>query len=118
MLEKRELLIAVARNLGDLREKVHILNLSATSLPAGMVPQGKSDSGPPQKTSSGTDKLLEHKVMLNLSINAVELKPNTFGSVGFSQLEQYTSPVEKPGSNNSPCRKEDPAHSNSEEDKD
>ncbi|CAJ0956160.1 unnamed protein product [Ranitomeya imitator] len=68
LLEKGDSVIAVARDLGVSREAIYQLKRSAASLPPGMVPQRKSGSGAPKKTSPRTDKLLKPEVMSHPSI--------------------------------------------------
>ena len=61
LLEKGESVIAVARDIGVLREAIYQLKRSAASLSPGMVPKQKSGSGTPKKTSPRTDKLLKRE---------------------------------------------------------
>lgn len=58
LLEKRELVIAVARDLDVLRRTIYQLKWLALSLLPGTVLQRKPDSDAPK-----TDKLLKHEVM-------------------------------------------------------
>ena len=74
LLEKGELAIAVARDIGVSREAIYQLKRSAASLSPGIVPKRKSSSGAPKKTSPRTNKLLKRKVLSYPSISAVELK--------------------------------------------
>ena len=74
MLEKGDLVISVAKDLGVSRETIYQLKRAAAKLPTGTVPQRKSGSGAPKKTTSRTGKLLRREVMSNHAIIAVELK--------------------------------------------
>ena len=61
MLEKGDSVIAVAKDLGVSREAFYQLKRSAAKLPTGTVPQRKSGSGAPKKTTPRTDQLLNLK---------------------------------------------------------
>lgn len=74
LLEKGNSVFDVSRDLAVSRKTIYRLKRSAMSLPPGMVPQRKSGSGAPKKTSSRTDKVLKREVMSNHSITAIELK--------------------------------------------
>lgn len=78
-------MIAIARNLGLSRETE--LKQSATSMPPGMVPKRKSDSGGPKKTSK-TDKLLDCAAMLNSFITPQNSKTSILGFSRSSKLRQ------------------------------
>lgn len=74
LLEKGNSVFDVARDLVVSKKTIYQLKRSAILLPPGMVPQRKSGSGAPKKTSSRADKLLKREVMSNKSITAIELK--------------------------------------------
>ena len=61
LLEKGDSVIAVARDIGVSRAAIYQSTRAAASLPTGMVPKRKCDSGAPKKTSPRTDKLLKLK---------------------------------------------------------
>ena len=67
-------MISIAKDLGMTREAIYQRKWAAAKLPTGTVPQRKSGSGAPKKTTSRTGKLLRREVMSNHAIIAVELK--------------------------------------------
>lgn len=73
LLEKYKLVITVARALGVLRKEIYLLKRSAESMPTEIVPQRKSGSGVPKKTTSRIDRLLKNEMNI-LAITTVALK--------------------------------------------
>ena len=72
LLQKRDSVIAAARDIGVLREAVFQLKRSAVFLLRGMMPKRTSGSGAAKKTSPRTDKLLKREVTSYPSMTAVE----------------------------------------------
>ena len=57
LLQKRDSVIAEARNVGVSRETIYHLKRLAALLPPGMIPKRKSGCGESKKTLPRTDKL-------------------------------------------------------------
>ena len=77
-LEKRDYVIAVAREIGVSRKTIYQLKRLDALLPPGMVPKMESGSGVPKKTLPRMDKLLKHEVSLYLPTTTFEMKNKHF----------------------------------------
>ena len=74
LLQKGHSVIAVARDIGVLREAIYQLKRSATLLPPRMIMKRKLGSGAPKKTSPKTDKILKRERTSYSSTTTVEFK--------------------------------------------
>ena len=77
LLQKRDFVIAVTRDIGVSGEAIFQLKRSAALSPPGMISKRKPSSGAPKRTSRRTNKLLKREETSYLSITAAELKAST-----------------------------------------